>query len=98
MKAPLIALALALSARPVLSNTDGWQRVPHCMVFVPNDTLNVRSLPDGKVIVNEFTHGTKVWIFDTKLVNGHPWAFATEGPETNPAAGWVYAEYLTRCE
>jgi hypothetical protein len=105
----LIALALgaalvtpAMSARSDYygQNYHGrsnYGRTSTCTVFTPRDTLNVRSLPDGKVIVNEFADRTTVTVLDTKLVNGHPWVFATGGPETNPTAGWVHAGFLTHC-
>jgi hypothetical protein len=72
-----------------------------CTTFTPHDTLNARSLPDGKTIVGEFTSGSKIRILDSKQMNRHPWAFVTGSSNQEvgdvSVTGWVYAEYLTRC-
>jgi hypothetical protein len=95
-------IALALSAALVTPAISGAGFTQSCTTFTPYDTLNARSIPDGKVVVGEFVSGSKIWILDSKQVNRHPWAFVT-GSSKDPEAGdvgvtgWVYAEYLTRC-
>jgi hypothetical protein len=96
-----VLIALALSAALVTPAISGAGFTQSCTTFTPYDTLNARSIPDGKVIVGEFTSGSKVWILDSKQVNRHPWAFVTGGSQEDlgdvSVTGWVYAEYLTRC-
>jgi hypothetical protein len=100
-----ILIALALSAALVTPAISGAGLATSCTTFTANDTLNARSIPNGKVVVGEFISGTEVLILDSKQVNRHPWAFVT-GSSAIPREpwlgevnieGWVYAEYLTRC-
>jgi hypothetical protein len=72
-----------------------------CRVADPTGTpLNVRTLPNGKIIGN-FANGTDVSILDSTIFKNKQWVFIQGSSHEEvgdiTVAGWVFRDFLAFC-